>query len=181
MKKSTGINFETLKQKFIKMFNDEILNEIGEILIKKRWSISAAESVTAGLLQAAFSTVKDASKFFQGGITAYNVGQKCRHLLVEPLHAIEHNSVSLKVAEDMSRQACYLFTSTFGLSLTGYASKMAEKNINELFAYYSVAKEGHIICSGKINVNADEGLPAQLDYVNQLTIKLHNLIADKTQ
>ncbi|HEY2725901.1 MAG TPA: CinA family protein, partial [Parafilimonas sp.] len=71
------------------MFDKKLIDDIGNKLKEKNQSIAAAESVTGGLLQAAFSNAKAASFFFQGGITTYNIGQKCRHLLVEPLHAIE--------------------------------------------------------------------------------------------
>ena len=66
----------------------EFADKAGRLLIKKKNTIAVAESVTAGNLQAVFSLAKDATAFFQGGITAYNIGQKCRHLLVEPTHAI---------------------------------------------------------------------------------------------
>ena len=76
------------------MFDKKLIDDIGNKFKEKKQSIAVAESVTSGLLQAAFSNAKEASFFFQGGITAYNIGQKSRHLLVEPLHAIEYNCVS---------------------------------------------------------------------------------------
>ena len=152
------------------MFDRELINAIKDILRKNNYSVAVAESVTAGLLQAAFASADDASLFFQGGITAYNVGQKCRHLLVEPLHALECDSVSEKVSQDMSIQVCSLFTSDYGIGITGYAARVPEKNINELFAYYAIAFDGEVIDSGKINTDTEEGLPAQLFYVD-LVIK----------
>src|SRR5690348_14420481 len=100
------------------MFDKDLINEIGEILKKQKQSVAVAESVTAGLLQAAFSNALDASCFFQGGITAYNVGQKCRHLLVEPLHALESDCVSEDVARDMGVHVSKLFTSNYGIAIT---------------------------------------------------------------
>ncbi len=141
-------------------------------LKKNKWSIAVAESVTSGFLQAAFSAAKDASHFFQGGLTAYNVGQKCRHLLVEPLHALECNSVSLKVAEDMGLHVCQLFTSTYGIGITGYAAKVPEMNVNELYAYFAICKEGKIVDSGKIDSKENEGTDTQLYFVNQVLDKL---------
>jgi PncC family amidohydrolase len=148
------------------MFDRELINAIKDVLRKNNHSVAVAESVTAGLLQAAFASADDASLFFQGGITAYNVGQKCRHLLVEPLHALECDSVSEKVSQDMSLQVCSLFTSDYGVGITGYAARVPEKNINALFAYYAIAFDGEVIDSGKLSTNAEEGLPAQLFYVD---------------
>ena len=127
------------------MFDKDLINDIKAELIENHQSIAAAESVTAGLIQAALASADDASLFFQGGITAYNVGQKCRHLLVEPLHALECDSVSERVAQDMSIHVGKLFTSDYGIGITGYAAKVPEKNINELHAYYAISLKGKII------------------------------------
>src|SRR5690349_25018625 len=127
------------------MFDKKLIDDIGNKLKEKNRSIAVAESVTGGLLQAAFSNANQASFFFQGGITTYNLGQKCRHLLVEPLHAIECNCVSEKIAQEMSKNVCDLFLSDYGIGITGYAAKMPEKNINELFAYYAIALKNEII------------------------------------
>jgi nicotinamide-nucleotide amidase len=150
------------------MFNKDLLNEIGQMLIKQKQSVAVAESVTSGLLQAAFSNAEDASSFFQGGITAYNVGQKCRHLLVEPLHALECNSVSENVVRDMSGHVCILFTSDYGIGITGYAARAPEKNINTLYAFYAIAEKNKIVLCGKLDADIEEGLPVQLFYMNEV-------------
>jgi nicotinamide mononucleotide (NMN) deamidase PncC len=50
-----------------------LVNEIGKTLITYQEAISVAESVSSGLLQLSFSQAKDASDFFQGGITVYTL------------------------------------------------------------------------------------------------------------
>lgn len=155
------------------IFDKSLIDSIGTKLKKNDQSIALAESVTSGLLQAAFSNADRASFFFQGGITAYNIGQKSRHLFVEPLHAIECNCVSEKVSQQMAINVCNLFVSDYGIGITGYAATLPEKNINELFAYYAIAARGKILDSGKIITAEEEGLPAQLFYVNQV-LKIFN-------
>jgi nicotinamide-nucleotide amidase len=150
------------------MFDKDLLNEIGRFLIGRKQSVAVAESVTSGLLQAAFSNAADASCFLQGGITAYNVGQKCRHLLVEPLHALESDSVSENVARDMSLHVCTMFTSDYGIGITGYAARVPEKNVNHLYAYYAIAEKNKIALCGKLEADVEEGLTAQLYYVNNV-------------
>ncbi len=158
------------------MFDKKLIDDIGNRLKEKNQSIAVAESVTSGLLQAAFSNAKEASFFFQGGMTAYNIGQKCRHLLIEPLHALECNCVSELVSQQMSKHVCNLFLSDYGIGITGYAATMPEKNINDLFAYYSISLKDKIIESGKITTNAEEGLPAQLFYIDYVLKTLKKLI-----
>jgi PncC family amidohydrolase len=154
------------------VLNKKLIDSIGEELLKRNDSIAVAESVTGGLLQAAFSIAENASQFFQGGITAYNVGQKYRHLLIDPLHALSCDSVSLKIAESMSKHVCCMFTSTFGLASTGYSSLVPEQNVKELFSYYAIAKESQVIDSGIIHSKVGEGLDTQLFYVDQVLNKL---------
>jgi len=64
-----------------------------------------------------------------------------------------------------------MFTSTFGLASTGYASLVPEKNVNELFTYYAIAKGSQIIDSGAIYSKEDEGLNTQLLYVDKVLQK----------
>lgn len=85
----------------------EAANEAGTLINKKQMTLAVAESVTSGNIQAAFSLATDSTTFFQGGITSYNIGQKCRHLLVEPTHAIASNCVSKNVSEQMAQQTCF--------------------------------------------------------------------------
>ena len=89
-------------------YNRALIERIGNKLLTKKQTIAVAESVTSGHLQAALSLAPDASRFFQGGITAYNVGQKYRHLPVEPTHALQCNAVSEKVSADMAQGVCRL-------------------------------------------------------------------------
>ncbi len=69
------------------IYSEETLNSIKDILVKSEQTIAIAESVTSGNLKAAFSVAMDASKYFQGGIATYNLGQKTRHLNIEPILA----------------------------------------------------------------------------------------------
>lgn len=76
------------------IYNEDTINAIKDIMVGKEETIAVAESVTAGHLQAAFSVGIEASKFFQGGITAYNLGQKARHLNVDPVLSNKVNCVA---------------------------------------------------------------------------------------
>jgi nicotinamide-nucleotide amidase len=153
----------------------DIIQAIGNILIERQQSIAVAESVTSGHMQVALSTATDAAKFYQGGITAYNIGQKSRHLNVEPIHATACNCVSEQVACEMALQVCILFNSQWGISITGYASKVPESN-NELFAFYAIAYAGKIIQSEKIEPPDGEPVQIQSFYTKELLRKLEVLL-----
>lgn len=71
----------------MELFNNKKLTTIHNLLYRKQETIAVAESVTSGLLQLTLAQAEKAAEFFQGGICVYNLGQKCRHLAVEPIHA----------------------------------------------------------------------------------------------
>jgi nicotinamide-nucleotide amidase len=58
------------------MFNSKNIQQIADLLTSQGQSIAVAESVTAGLLQNAFSSAERASEFFEGGMTVYNIKSK---------------------------------------------------------------------------------------------------------
>lgn len=156
------------------MFNREALENVRHHLLQNGQTIAVAESVSSGFLQASFSTVPDAAKFFQGGITAYNLGQKYRHLLVNPIHAQGCNCVSKQVAATMAVEVCRLFGSHWGVAITGYATKMPEGD-NELYAFYAFSFEGKVVEEELLRTaGKKEGEETQLYYVNEVLKALQN-------
>ncbi len=156
------------------LYNKEMIDQIKEILTAKQLTLSVAESVTSGHLQAAFSSATEASKFFQGGITAYNAGQKCRHLNIEPIAALEDNCVTEKVVCEMATQVNHLFISDYGIAITGYATKMPEKGVNNLFAFFVIAYKQKIVIVKKIASGKEESVDAQIDYTIQVIKEFEN-------
>jgi nicotinamide-nucleotide amidase len=155
----------------MQLFDKKELEQIGGRLLKKKETIAVAESVTAGLLQFAFSNVPDAAKFFQGGMTAYNIAQKFKHLKVEPLHALSVNCVSQKVATEMALQICELYSSDWGIGITGYATPSPESG-NKVFAFFAITYKGRVKASGKINAAKQDPPALQLHYAATVLHKL---------
>jgi nicotinamide-nucleotide amidase len=159
------------------VYDKQALDALALALIDAKESIAVAESVTAGHLQAALSGATKAMQFFQGGITTYNVGQKTRHLSVDPVHALQVNSVSMKVSEQMALGVSRLFASDWGVGITGFASKAPAIGELSLYAEYVVVKNGVIIHSGRIDAREDEGsFKVQVYYTNQLLQTLVTLL-----
>ena len=149
------------------MFDKDLLNAIKDHLMQAGQTVAAAESVTSGLLQMAFSNAEDAMKFYQGGITAYNIGQKARHLDIDSIHAINCNCVSEKMAADMARSVCRLFTSDWGIGITGYASPAPESG-GKTFAYFAIAQGDTVKLSHRIEPRKKGVAEVQLEYVNTM-------------
>jgi PncC family amidohydrolase len=158
------------------MFNETVIRDIKNQMLRDQQTIAVAESVTAGYLQAALASAENASMFFQGGISVYNLGQKARHLKIEPIHADSCNCVSPKVAEEMALEVTKLFSSHWGIAITGYATPMPECSIENPFAYYAISFGNRLLAVKK--VDAEKGNPAdvQIFYVNKILTDFSTLL-----
>ena len=159
----------------MELFNKKDLEQIGSYLKKKNETIAVAESVTSGCLQFALSTATDASLFSQGGLTAYNIEQKTKHLAVEPVHALAVNCVSENVAVQMAQAAIRLFSCDWSIGITGYASPVPESG-NKVFAYYAIIYKDKVVDSGKMNLENGDPPEVQVKYTNGVLEKLAALI-----
>jgi nicotinamide-nucleotide amidase len=151
----------------MKLFDDETLQAIRDILMNKGESIAIAESVTSGLLQFAMSNTMDTVEFFEGGITVYNPNQKFRQLNIEPAHALAVNCVSERVATELAQNVRTKFNSDYGVGITGYASPVPESD-NKLFAYFAITHQSRVLHSARLDTEPKEGIGVQLYYVNEV-------------
>jgi PncC family amidohydrolase len=126
------------------------LEHIKKYMIEHTETLAVAESVTSGNLQAAFSLADEATGFYQGGITAYNLGQKSRHLKIDPIHGEASNCVSEQIAIDLADHVCELFSSNWGIGITGYAAPVPYLKIKTLHAYYAFSHNGKKVYSKKV-------------------------------
>lgn len=147
---------------------DPLLDKIKTHLLERKQTLAVAESVTAGHLQVMFSLAENAQQFFQGGITTYNLGQKSRHLNVEPVHALECNCVSENVALQMANNVTSLFMSDWGIGITGYASPVPEKNIQQLFACYAIYFRGLKMAIEIITAEKESPVKVRLAYTRKV-------------
>ncbi|MBT1708194.1 nicotinamide-nucleotide amidohydrolase family protein [Fulvivirgaceae bacterium PWU5] len=156
------------------------ISDIKQYMVAHEETLAIAESVTAGQLQAAISLADGASLFFQGGLTAYNIGQKARLLQVEPIHALACNCVSDRVSAQMARHVSTLFSSDWGIAITGYAAPLPECGIEEtLFAFYAVAYNGEIVLEKKIETTKEGIYNVQRYYVAQILEDFGNYLSTR--
>lgn len=92
-----------------------------EELKKKKQTITAAESLTAGLFQATLANFSGASTIFKGGFVTYSLEEKAKMLDIPKVELEEYGVVSAFAAEKMADQARLKTQSDFGISLTGVA------------------------------------------------------------
>lgn len=159
----------------MQLIESKKLDKIHNALVKSGETISVAESVTTGLLQFSLAQAECANEFYQGGITTYNLGQKYRHLKVEPIHAEASNCVSEKVSREMATNVCQLFNSDWGIAVTGYATDVPESGY-KIFAFFSISHKGKIVANRKMSPVKKEGFEAQKYYVTTIIDQLIKLL-----
>ena len=92
-----------------------------DLLKKKHKTITAAESLTAGLFQSSIADFSGSSSVFNGGFVTYSIEEKSKMLQI-PLEKLqEHGVVSHFTAEKMAEQSRKLTDADFGIGLTGVA------------------------------------------------------------
>jgi nicotinamide-nucleotide amidase len=96
----------------------EILNEL---LIKKKSTISTAESLTSGALASSIASVPGASEYFKGSIIAYSNDVKIKQLSVSREIIKLKGAVSKDVVEQMAIGARNIFGTDYAISTSGIA------------------------------------------------------------
>ncbi len=140
------------------------MNELKDLMLgSPRLSLGIAESLTCGHVQARVGAISGSSEFFRGGITAYTVDQKVKHLGVNRAAAKRVYAVSAEIAVQMARGACALFDSDLGIATTGYSEAAPKKGIVEPFAWWALvqvrrgrvvaARTGRVECPGEARIH----------------------------
>jgi len=118
--------------------------ELKTLLLRRpKLTLAAAESLTAGHVQARIAAVSGSSAYFRGGVTAYSLDQKVRLLGVDRAAAREVNCVSAAVAAQMAKGALKLFRADLAVATTGYAEPAPADGVAMPHAWWAVAwKQG---------------------------------------
>lgn len=101
--------------------DNSLASVVFELLKEKGKTVTAAESLTAGLFQSSLADFSGASQVFKGGFVTYSIEEKAKILGLPLADLQEKGVVSSFTAEGMAEQARLLMDSDFGLGLTGVA------------------------------------------------------------
>lgn len=122
-----------------RMDDASLVLELKELFLRRPpLTLAVAESLTGGHLQSLVTAVSGASEFFAGGITAYSLEQKVRHLRVDRTHAKRVQCVSQRVAVEMAAGVCVMFGTSIGVATTGYAEPSRARKIKTPQAWWAI-------------------------------------------
>ena len=110
-------------------------------LIKKKLSISVAESCTGGLLAHNLTKLANSSKYFQMGLTTYSNQAKIKILKVNKNIIKKYGAVSHECCKAMVRNLSKISKSKINISITGIAGPGgASKNKPVGLVYIGIKK-----------------------------------------
>ena len=96
-------------------------NKVIKLLIKKKLTISVAESCTGGLLSAMLTSVSGSSKTFKLGLTTYSNESKINNLKIKKNIVKKFGSVSSECCYNMVKNLSKIAKTDICLSITGIA------------------------------------------------------------
>lgn len=135
---TTKIASETEGQSLLDNLESKIMNKVGEYfygygddnslvnvvvdaLKKYGKTVTAAESLTAGLFQSTLGDVAGVSEVYKGGFVTYSAGTKEHFLEIDPAMLEKEGTVSEACAIAMAEQARKRTDADFAVSFTGVA------------------------------------------------------------
>ncbi|MFI6926232.1 CinA family protein [Nonomuraea spiralis] len=99
----------------------DVVAEVLALLVRREATVAVAESLTGGLIGAAFTSVSGSSKAFRGGVISYATDLK-RDLLGVPGGLLEREgAVHPEVAAAMAEGVARVCGAAYGLAVTGVA------------------------------------------------------------
>jgi len=128
------------------LYNDCMANDpksVAKLFIRKKWTLSIAESCTGGLITHSLTNIPGSSRYIRGGIIAYANALKRNVLNVTAETIKRHGAVSQETAIEMAQGMRRLSRSRAALAITGIAGPgggSATKPVGTVFISCAVGR-----------------------------------------
>ena len=121
------------------------LNIVVKKLIKKKITVSVAESCTGGLLAYSFIKNKNSSKIFIGGYITYSNEMKMKELKVRKDSLKKHGAVSYECCLAMVENLSKITKTKINISITGIAGPNGGTKLKPVgLVYIGIKKDNKI-------------------------------------
>ena len=145
-------------------------------LIKKKATISVAESCTGGLLAHNLTKLPNSSKYFQMGLTTYSNQAKIKILKVNKNLIRKYGSVSKECCETMVKNLSKISKSKINVSITGIAGPGGGTKEKPVGLVYIGIKKGNKIIIKKNLFKSNKRNFIQKKTVKEVLEIIRNLI-----
>lgn len=106
---------------FYSMGTTDIVDTLASLLLSAKKSLAVGESCTGGLISKRITDRPGSSRYFRGGIIAYDVETKSGVLGIEKKIIATKGVVSQEVASLLAERSAGLMNADFGIGITGVA------------------------------------------------------------
>ena len=145
-------------------------------LIKKKLSISVAESCTGGLLAHNLTKLANSSKYFQMGLTTYSNQAKIKILKVNKNIIKKYGAVSHECCKAMVRNLSKISKSKINISITGIAGPGGASKNKPVGLVYIGIKKGRTLLVKENRFKSNNRNSIQKSTVIEVTKIVLNLI-----
>ena len=137
-------------------------------LIKKKITISVAESCTGGLLSSSITSISGSSKIFLFGLVTYSNNSKIKLLKVSKKIINNYGAVSKECCESMVKNLSKISKSKISLSITGIAGPKGASLSKPIGLVYIGIKKGNKIIIQKNLFNNKNRISIQRAATNKV-------------
>ena len=153
---AVGKNIQKLKSQITKRLKEFLYSYdksesfekvLGDLLLRKKATISVAESCTGGLTSKLITDIPGSSQYFLGGVTAYSNQIKENFVQVSKLLIKDRGAVSKDVAAELAWNVRKLMRSTYGIGITGIAGPdggTKQKPVGLVYIALADSKSTHV-------------------------------------
>lgn len=131
------------------------IEQLGLLLIEKKQSITAAESLTAGMFASELANVSGISAVFAGSFVTYSAVAKEQLVNVPTSLVAEYGVVSSQVAQAMAKGAQAKLETDWAIGLTGVAGPNTLENHPAGTVYIGVAQPNGQVKTQLFNLDGD--------------------------
>ncbi len=133
--------------------NIKIEKIVGEMLLKKKLTVSIAESCTGGLISSRLTDIQGSSAFIKLNLITYANEAKIEMLGVSPQTIEKFGAVSEQTVFEMAKGAKNIFKAAIGMGITGIAGPTGETPNKPIGLVYIGISNEEITKILKINAN----------------------------
>jgi len=153
--------------------DEDLLEKItGDLLNKKKLTLSVAESCTGGLLSSKITDISGSSAYFLGGVCSYSNESKTNLLNVSKDTIDKFGAVSEETAVEMAVNVRRKFGSDFGISITGIAGPTGGTDIKPVgLVWIALSSEKRTIARKYLFGNNRERTKIRASYQALLMLK----------
>lgn len=137
-----------IKENIYSTKNEKLEEVLGNILVKKRLTLSTAESCTSGLLASRITDVAGSSRYYLGGVNTYSNDTKIKILGVKKETISRYGAVSEETAKEMLKGIKNLIKSDCAIAITGIAGPTGgseEKPVGTVFIAVSFKDKINVV------------------------------------